>query len=333
SQDMQWDFWAHSPESVHQVTILMSDRGIPASYRNMHGYGSHTFKWVNEAGEVFWVKYHFRTAQGIQNLSNDVAQRLAGENPDYLQADLYHAIEAGDFPTWKVCVQVIPEQAGLDYPADIFDVTQVVSQKDYPLIEIGEFTLNKNPDNYFEGVEEAAFSPANLVPGIEPSPDKLLQGRLFAYKDAARYRLGVNYEQLPANRPLNHPNNYERDEFMQTDNHGDQVNYEPNSQGGPQEDPAGRLTPYTVSGKAGNYAYQTDYGRAAGKLYRLLPADERQRLIETIVMNLGQVKSHDVKRLETAQFYEADHDYGLAVAKGLGLKLDEIKDYPFDTTH
>ena len=153
SQDMQWDFWAHSPESVHQVTILMSDRGIPASYRKMHGYGSHTFKWVNEAGEVFWVKYHFRTAQGIQNLSNDVAQRLAGENPDYLQADLYHAIEAGDFPTWKVCVQVIPEQAGLDYPADIFDVTQVVSQKDYPLIEIGEFTLNKNPDNYFEGVE------------------------------------------------------------------------------------------------------------------------------------------------------------------------------------
>lgn len=333
SQDMQWDFWAHSPESVHQVTILMSDRGIPASYRKMHGYGSHTFKWVNEAGEVFWVKYHFRTAQGIQNLSNDVAQRLAGENPDYLQADLYHAIEAGDFPTWKVCVQVIPEQAGLDYPADIFDVTQVVSQKDYPLIEIGEFTLNKNPDNYFEGVEEAAFSPANLVPGIEPSPDKLLQGRLFAYKDAARYRLGVNYEQLPANRPLNHPNNYERDGFMQTDNHGDQVNYEPNSQGGPQEDPAGRLTPYTISGKAGNYAYHTDYGRAAGKLYHLLPVDERQRLVETIVMNLGQVKSHDVKRLETAQFYEADHDYGLAVAQGLGLKVDEIKDYPFDTTH
>lgn len=214
SQDMQWDFWSLSPESVHQVTILMSDRGIPASYRMMHGYGSHTFKWVNAAGEQFWVKYHFKTNQGVHNLSNELAAELAGKDTDYLQNDLFDAIETGDHPSWTVAVQLVPYEAGLNYPQDIFDVTKVISQKDYPLIEIGQMVLDENPTNNFEDIEELAFSPANLVPGIEASPDKLLQGRLFGYKDAERYRLGANYEKLPVNRPKVPVHNYERDGIM-----------------------------------------------------------------------------------------------------------------------
>lgn len=329
SQEMQWDFWAHSPESVHQVTILMGDRGIPASYREMNGYGSHTYKWVNDQGEAYWIKYHFITKQGIKNLSNEVATKVAGENPDFLQADLFNAIEQKNYPSWDVCVQILPYEAGLNYKYDIFDVTQVVSKKDYPLVKIGTYTLNANPENYFEGVEEAAFSPANLVPGIGPSLDKLLQGRLFAYKDAARYRLGANYEQLPVNRPKHQPANYERDGFMQTATDGDAVNYEPNSKDGPVEDPAGRIKPYAVSGEAGHYAYNTDYGLPAGKLFRLMAKDEQVRLVETIVTSLGQVKDRQVKVLEAAQFYEADHTYGELVAKGLEIDVDEIKAYPF----
>ena len=187
---MQFDFWAHSPESIHQVTYLMGDRGNPTSYRTMNGYGSHTYKWVNAAGEQFWVKYHFISNQGVSNMTNEVAEKLAGQDTDYLQNELFSTIEDGNFPSWTLYVQIIPYQEGLDYKYDIFDVTKVVSHKDYPLQEVGVMTLNANPDNYFEDVEEIAFSPANLVPGIEPSLDKLLQGRLFAYKDAARYRLG-----------------------------------------------------------------------------------------------------------------------------------------------
>ncbi|HAY52959.1 MAG TPA: catalase, partial [Lactobacillus sp.] len=185
---MQWDFWAHSPESTHQVTYLMGDRGNPASYRTMNGYGSDTFKWVNDQGTASWIKYHFISQQGVQNMSDEVATKLAGEETDYLQNDLFNAIEMGNFPKWTVYVQILPYQAGLDYQYDIFDVTKVVSHKDYPLVEVGEFVLNENPENYFTDIEEAAFSPANFVPGIEASPDKMLQGRLFGYKDAERYR-------------------------------------------------------------------------------------------------------------------------------------------------
>lgn len=240
SQDMQWDFWSLSPESVHQVTILMSDRGIPASYRMMHGYGSHTFKWVNTAGEQFWVKYHFKTNQGVHNLSNELAAELAGKDTDYLQNDLFDAIETGDHPSWTVAVQLVPYEAGLNYPQDIFDVTKVISQKDYPLIGIGQMVLDENPTNNFEDIEELAFSPANLVPGIEASPDKLLQGRLFGYKDAERYRLGANYEQLPVNRPKVPVHNYERDGIM-AQNQETGVNYEPNSEDGPKEVPSAKI--------------------------------------------------------------------------------------------
>ncbi len=323
--NMQWDFWAHSPESVHQVTYLMGDRGNPASYRTMNGYGSHTFKWVNAKGEAFWVKYHFISQQGVKNMTDEIAAKIAGKDTDFLQNDLFNAIEDGDFPSWKVYVQILPYQAGLTYKYDIFDVTKVVSLKDYPRIEVGQFTLNQNPANYFTEIEEAAFSPANLVPGVEASPDKLLQGRLFAYKDAERYRLGVNYEKLPVNRPLNDVHNYERDGFMAQGQDGS-VNYEPNSHGGPVEDPNARVYPDGVHGKIGNYKpYDRDYYSAAGRLYRVMSADERARLIQTIAKNLGSATSREVKVLETKQFYRADPDYGSRVAKALGIEQDEIK--------
>lgn len=324
SQDMQWDFWAHSPESLHQVTYLMGDRGNPASYANMNGYGSHTFKWVNADGKPCWVKYHFISEQGVKNMTDAQAQKVASENTDYLIQDLYDRIKNGDYPKWKVCVQIIPYEEGLNYKYDIFDVTKTISHKDYPLQEIGEFTLNENPANYFDDVEEAAFSPANMVPGIEPSMDKLLQGRLFAYKDAERYRLGANYEKLPINRPKNEVHNYARDGFMSQGQNGD-VNYEPNGENGPKEDPHAKIKPFKVEGDAGNHrTYDADPYSQVGALYNVYSDDEKDRLIETLKNTLGTIKSHENKVLETRMFYKADHDYGTRVAKALGLDMDEI---------
>lgn len=326
TQDMQWDFWSHSPESLHQVTYLMGDRGLPASYRTMNGYGSHTFKWVNENGEQFWIKYHMMSDQGVKNISADLADKLAAENTDYLQDDLFDAIDKGDFPSWTMYVQIIPFEEGLNYKWDIFDVTKVVSHKDYPLVKVGKFTLNKNPENYFTDVEEAAVSPANFVPGIEPSPDKLLQGRLFAYKDTQRYRLGANFEDLPVNKPLVEVHNYERDGAMKSDNQGSEVNYEPNSFDGPKEVPSASIKHYKVEGEAGNQAYShnVDYTTQAGDLYRLMSDEEKNRLIETIKDNLGQVKKDEIKILEIKQFYGADKDYGRRVAKVLNIDIEDV---------
>ena len=325
SQEMQWDFWSHSPESVHQVTYLMGDRGNPASYRNMNGYGSHTFKWVNAKGEQFWVKYHFLSEQGVKNMTDETAAKVASEDTDFLLHDLYDAIDRGDYPKWKVCVQILPYQEGLDYKDDIFDVTKVVSKKDYPRIEIGEFVLDTNPTNYFDDVEEAAFSPANFVPGIEPSPDKLLQGRLFGYKDAERYRLGANYEQLPINRPVNEVHNYERDGFMSQGQDGS-VNYEPNCKGGPVEDNDARMHGDAVQGQTEySHPYDKDYYSAAGRLYRLMSPEEKDRLIQTIKNTLGSVDDQEIQVLETRQFYQADPEYGQRVAEALGLSMDQIK--------
>lgn len=324
SNEMQWDFWSHSPESVHQVTYLMGDRGNPASYQNMNGYGSHTFKWVNAQGKQYWVKYHFISQQGVKNMTDQTAAQIAAKDPDYLLHELYDDIDKGKFPSWKVCVQLIPYKAGFDYKYDIFDVTKVVSHHDYPLIEIGEFTLNENPKNYFDEVEEIAFSPANLVPGIEPSLDKLLQGRLFSYKDAARYRLGVNFEQLPINQPLNKVHNYERDGFM-AQNQDNTVNYEPNSFNGPVEDNSAQNQGDSIQGKTGYYQpYDQDYYSAAGRLYRVMKPDEQERLITTIKNMLGSVSKHEIKVLETRQFYKADPEYGQRVAAALGLNMAEI---------
>ncbi|WP_047999807.1 catalase [Lactiplantibacillus herbarum] len=325
TQNMQWDFWAHSPESLHQVTYLMGDRGLPASYRTMNGYGSHTFKWVNEQGEQFWVKYHFIADQGVKNMTAQAADKATIQNVDYLQDDLYDAIEKGNNPSWTLYVQIIPYEAGLSYKWDIFDVTKVISHKDYPLIKVGKMTLNENPTNNFTDVEEVAMSPANLVPGIEASPDKLLQGRLFSYKDTQRYRLGANFEDLPVNRPVAPVHNYERDGYMKASQTAD-VNYEPNSLDGPKEVPDAAIKSVAVHGKAQAqpYTYQVDNTTQAGDLYRLMSKPEQDRLIETIKGALGQVTLPGVKELEICQFYAADEDYGTRVAQALNLDITKI---------
>ncbi|WP_145699689.1 catalase, partial [Bacillus paralicheniformis] len=323
--DAVWDFWSLSPESLHQVTILMSDRGIPATYRHMHGFGSHTFKWVNAEGEGVWIKYHFKTEQGIKNLTEEVGTKIAGENPDYHTQDLYEAIEKGDFPAWKLYVQIMPLEDADTYRFDPFDVTKVWSQKDYPLIEVGRMVLNRNPENYFAEVEQATFSPGTLVPGIEPSPDKMLQGRLFAYADAHRYRVGANHNSLPINRPKAEVRNYQRDGQMRFDsNGGGSVYYEPNSFGGPQETPENKTTAYPVSGSADSTAYDhNDHYTQAGDLYRLLSEEERTRLVSNIVGSMKQVTKDEIKLRQIQHFYKADPEYGTRVAEGLGLSVPQ----------
>ncbi|MFJ7640301.1 catalase KatA [Peribacillus sp. NPDC046944] len=320
-----WDFWSHSPESLHQVTTLMSDRGIPATWRHMHGFGSHTFKWVNEEGQAVWVKYHFKTEQGIKNLDVNLAAKLAGENPDYHTEDLFNAIEKGDFPAWKLCVQIMPLEDADTYRFDPFDVTKVWSQKDYPLIELGRVELNRNPENYFAEVEQATFSPGTFVPGIEASPDKMLQGRLFAYGDAHRYRVGANHNQLPVNRPKVEANTYQRDGFMRADDNGKgSVYYEPNSFGGPAESNENKLAPFEVSGQADQVAYNHhDHYTQAGDLYRLLSDEEKTRLVENVVGAMKPVELEEIKLRQIGHFYKADPEYGTRIAEGLGLAVPQ----------
>lgn len=318
-----WDFWSLSPEALHQVTILMSDRGIPATFRHMHGFGSHTFKWTNAEGESVWVKYHFKTEQGIKNLTADVAEQIAGENPDHHTEDLFNAIENGDFPAWKVCVQLMPLADADHYRFNPFDVTKVWSQKDYPLIELGRMVLNENPANYFAEVEQVTFSPGNIVPGIDFSPDKLLQGRLFAYGDAHRHRVGANSHLLPINRSKNDVNNYHRDGAMRSDaNGGGSAYYEPNSLGGPTETPENKQASFEIHGVADAVPYDDDdHYTQAGDLYRLLPADEKTRLIENIVAAMSPVKDEQIKIRQIGHFLKADSEYGARVAEGLGIKI------------
>lgn len=318
-----WDFWSLSPESLHQVTTLMSDRGIPATFRHMHGFGSHTFKWVNAEGEAVWVKYHFKTEQGIKNLDVELAAKLAGENPDYHTQDLFNAIEKGDFPSWKLCVQIMPLEDADTYRFDPFDVTKVWSQKDYPLIEVGRMVLNRNPENYFAEVEQATFSPGTLVPGIDVSPDKMLQGRLFAYHDAHRHRVGTNHQMLPINRAKNEVNNYQRDGAMRFDNNGgSSVYYEPNSFGGPKESPENQQHGLPVTGVTGSVAYDhNDHYTQPGDLYRLLTEEERTRLVANIVDAMKPVEKEEIKLRQISHFFKADPEYGTRVAKGLGLEV------------
>lgn len=320
-----WDFWSLSPESLHQVTILMSDRGLPATFRHMHGFGSHTFKWVNEEGEGVWIKYHFKTEQGIKNMTPEVAAKVAGENPDFHIEDLFNSIEEGDFPAWKLFVQIMPLEDADTYRFDPFDVTKVWSQKDYPLIEVGRMVLDKNPTNYFAEVEQATFSPGTLVPGIDVSPDKMLQGRLFAYHDAHRYRVGANHQMLPINRPRTEANNYQRDGAMNFgQNGGSTVNYEPNSFGGPTETPENKQAEYAVSGLAASVAYDhEDHYTQAGDLYRLMSDEEKTYLISNIVDSLQQVEKEEIKLRQIQHFYKADPDYGKRVAEGLSLPVPQ----------
>ncbi|MFJ3669076.1 catalase [Streptomyces sp. NPDC090106] len=321
--DNVWDFWAHSPEATHQVTWLMGDRGIPASYRHMNGYGSHTYQWTNAEGEAFFVKYHFKTNQGVRSLSAEQGAELAGQDPTSHQTDLLQAIERGVNPSWTLYVQLMPAAEAAEYRFNPFDVTKVWPHGDHPLQRVGRLVLDRNPDNVFAEVEQAAFSPNNFVPGIGPSPDKMLQGRLFAYADAHRYRLGVNHTRLAVNAPkATVAHTYGRDGLMAADSQGRAAkNYEPNSYGGPAETGRPLSAPLAVSGWTGTHEAEQhtkdDDFFQAGELYRLMSAEERSRLVANIAGGLSQVSRDDVIEKNLAHFHAADPEYGRRVEEAV----------------
>lgn len=323
---MMWDFWSLSPEALHQVTILFSDRGIPDGYRFMHGYGSHTYSLINKDGVRTWVKWHYRTQQGIKNLDPKKAAELDGSNPDYATEDLFNAIEKGDYPRWGVYIQVMTEEQAKNYKENPFDVTKVWSQKEFPLHEVGYFELNRNPENYFAEVEQAAFAPSNVVPGTGLSPDKMLQGRVFAYADAQRYRIGTNYQQLPINAPKCPYANYQRDGAMRLDhNGGGSPNYEPNSNlnAPKQTNKPEPLFPADLSGAAGQYDHRTDadYYSQPAALFKLMNAEQKELLISNLAASMQGVKQEILERV-LAHFVKIDPEYGQGIAKKLNLKLN-----------
>jgi len=309
---------------------LFSDRGTPKTYRNMHGFSSHTFKWVNAEGKSSWVKLHFKTEAGVQNLSAEEQTKLFAEDPDHATRDLFNHIATGKEAAWKACVQIMPFEEAKNYRFNPFDVTKVWPQKDYPLIPFGRLVLNRNPENYFAETEQAAFSPSHLVPGIEPSPDKMLQGRLFSYPDTHRHRLGVNYHQIPINCPYatkGGVRNGQRDGFMAVNgNQGNAPNYHPNTvSGSPTVRPETRTTPFEVSGVVGRYDYQhpNDDFVQPGNLYRLMTPDQKARLVSNIIGHLGKAKK-EIQERQVVHFYRADPDYGMRIAKGVGLDATKI---------
>ncbi|KAG2382586.1 hypothetical protein C9374_005166 [Naegleria lovaniensis] len=321
--DAFWDFLSLTPESIHQVTVLFSDRGTPFSYRHMNGYSGHTFKLVNQQGEGFWCKIHFKTEQGIKNLTVEEAVRLAGEDPDHATRDLFNTIKQGTFPAWKVYFQIMPLEDAAKYKWDVFDITKVWPHKDYPLIPVGRMVLNRNPNNYFAETEQSAFSPSNLVPGIEPSLDKMLQGRLFSYPDTHRHRLGPNFAQIPINAPLKAKLNTQfRDGFMSVNgNGGSAPNYEPNSFGGPYEAKQLIEHPTKVSGviTRSKTNHPNDDFAQAGALYRdVMTEYDRSRLVHNIAVHLKNAKK-EIQLRQLQNFYKADKDYGRRVAELLGL--------------
>jgi len=327
--NMFWDFLSLTPESIHQVTILFSDRGTPATYRNMNGYSSHTFKWYNEKNEYFWVKYHFKTDQGIKNLTRQEAEIMRAKDPDHATRDLYAAIERKDYPSWTLQMQIMTPDQAKDYRFDILDVTKVWPHSDFPPIEVGKLVLDRNPENYFSEVEQAAFNPSNLVPGIAASPDKMLQGRLFSYHDTHLHRLGPNYHLLPVNAPKNAtPNSYQRDGPMRTDpNGGGGPNYWPNSFNGPEPDISAKEPAIEISGHADRYpyTYPNDDFVQPGNLYRDVMTDQdREHLAGNIVGHLGGALMR-IQLRQTALFFKADPYYGRRVAKGLKLDIKEVE--------
>jgi catalase len=326
SPTMMWDFWSLSPESLHQVTILFSDRGTPDGYRHMDGFSSHAFSLINSKNELFYVKWHFKTKQGIKNFARESADEMRGKDPDYAQRDLFNSIAKGDFPKWRVAIQIMPEKEAEKYRINPFDLTKVWPHGDYPLVEVGELVLDRNPVNYFAEVEQAAFEPKNIVPGMGYSPDKMLQARLISYPDAHRYRLGVNYDALPVNKPQCPVHTYTRDGATRFDgNFGSAPNYEPNSFGGPAEDPAYRERPRTISGSVDrhNHRLDSDYYSQPGNLFRLMKPDARERLIGNIVASMKSVPQR-IQEVQVRHFYKADPDYGTGVAKSLGLNIEKI---------
>jgi catalase len=326
SNDMQWDFWTLSPESAHQVAILMSDRGTPRTWRNMNGYSSHTYSWINQAGERFWVKYHFKTVQGAENFADAEAKAMTADDPDFHRRDLRAAIDRGEFPEWRLEMQIMPFADAADYRFNPFDLTKVWPHDDYPPIQVGRLVLNGNPANFFAEVEQSSFSPANLVPGIGLSPDKMLMGRIFSYHDTHLHRIGPNYEQLPINAPKVDVHSYNKDAAMTYRHAGAQPVYAPNSHGGPEADPQrGADLGWSVeAGELGRYAYEKhandDDFVQPGTLYREVMSDtDREHLVTNIVGHASDDVSEGMQLRVIAYWTNVDAQLGARVAAGLGL--------------
>ena len=322
-----WDFWTLLPEALHQVTITMSDRGIPYSYRHMNAYGSHTYSLISADNKRYWVKFHFKTQQGIKCLSDAEAEALIGKNRESHQCDLYDSIEAGEYPRWTMQIQVVPEEDAAKFPFNPFDLTKVWPHNDYPLIDVGTLELNKNPENYFADVEQAAFNPANIVPGIGFSPDKMLQGRLFSYGDAQRYRLGVNHHQIPVNRPRCPFHSFHRDGAMRVDgNHGGILGYEPNSDNEWAEQRDFSEPPLRLEGEAAHWSHyddDDDHFSQVGDLFRLMSADQQEVLFGNTARAMGDAP-REIKVRHARNCYKADPAYGKGVATAMGISGDEI---------
>ena len=324
-----WDFWASLPEALHQVTITMSDRGIPLSYRHMNAYGSHTFSLINEKNERFWVKFHLKTRQGIENLTDQEAEEIVGKDRESHQRDLFNSIESGEFPGWNMKIQVVPEKDTARFPFNPFDLTKVWPHKEYPLVDVGVLELNRNPENYFAEVEQAAFNPANVVPGIGFSPDKMLQGRLFSYGDAQRYRLGVNHHLIPVNRARCPVHGYHRDGAMRVDaNHGATLGYEPNSYGEWREQPEYREPPLRLEGEADHWSHREDdddYYSQPGALFRIMSPEQKKGLFENTARAMGDAP-HEIKLRHARNCAKADPAYGEGVAGALGIDMSDAGD-------
>ncbi len=326
--NMQWDFWSLSPESAHQVTWLMGDRGIPKSWRHMNGYSSHTYSWINAAGEIFWVKYHFVTDQGADFLTQEDADRLAGEDGDYHQRDLYDAIERGEFPSWTLKMQIMPYEEAKNYRFNPFDLTKVWPHGDYPLIDIGKMTLNRNVTDYHTEIEQAAFEPNNTVPGTGLSPDKMLQARGFSYSDAHRARLGTNYRQIPVNMPKVEVNSYSKDGAMRVQNASDPV-YAPNSYGGPQADPARAAeVRWHADGDMVRAAYtlhaeDDDWGQAGTMVREVLDDAARERLAHNIIGHVSKGVKEPVLSRVFEYWRNVDPDLGKKVEEGVRANLGQ----------
>ena len=320
-----WDFWTLLPEALHQVTIVMSDRGIPRSYRHMHGFGSHTFSFINANNERYWVKFSFKTEQGIQNLTDAESTELIGRDRESAQRDLFDSIEKKDFPRWTLFVQIMPEKDAATYHINPFDLTKVWPHKDYPRQEVGVLELNRNPENYFAEVEQVAFNPANVVPGISFSPDKMLQGRLFSYGDAQRYRLGVNHHLIPVNAPRCPVHSYHRDGAMRVDdNQGATIGYEPNSKNEWQQQPDFSEPPLALDGAADhwNHRVDDDYYSQPRALFRLMTNEQQQQLFDNTARSIGgATREIQLRHIENCR--KADPAYGDGVAKALGIHVEE----------
>lgn len=325
-----WDFWTNLPEAFHQITITMSDRGIPASYRHMHGFGSHTFSFIDEAGKRTWCKFHFRTQQGIKNLTDEEAETLVGKDRESHQRDLFEAIERKEFPKWTLSVQLMDEATANTMPFNPFDLTKTWSQKQFPLIEVGVLELNRNPENYFADVEQAAFSPSHLVPGISLSPDRMLQGRLFAYGDAQRYRLGVNHNAIPVNAPHCPVHSFHRDGAMRTDgNYGATLGYAPNSYGVWEDNPEEKEPAFDILGQAYEYDFSEDdhdYFSQPAALFLLMSDAQKEVLFANTGRAMGDAPQH-IKLRHVMHCYKCDEAYGEGVRQALQIDMDTYQNY------